>query len=127
MCNIGVSIDKDLNATQTYGYDPEKHEMCLPEKEHRLPEPFNTFAVLHEQGHAYNRHEIVSYFLTDTVVKQEKEAWEYAKECIKPQWHKLFDVYARASVATYENMFDQFGMIIAQAVLKGIVRNYRRS
>lgn len=96
--------------TYDYGYDPVDYSIQIP-YDIIHPEPFNTFILLHETGHAYHKHPVLDGFemtvaylfgrVPTYLIQREEEAWEYARQCVKEKYHRVFDEYAKLSVGTY--------------------------
>lgn len=61
------------------------------------------FVALHEIGHAYCKH---TWRNIDTptaqIMKEEKDAWNYARRCVKVKYHKEFDKFVKKRLGDAE-------------------------
>lgn len=64
------------------------------------------FIILHELGHAYYKH---GWRTEETskkqILKEEKEAWEYGKRCIKEKYYKEYDEFVSKRLEEYEQAY----------------------
>ena len=80
------------------GRDPVFEASLPPEiRERRMWSKRDLFCLLHELGHAANRHDPESGDLVDA----ECQAWQYAADCLQSAYHAELWIYANRCIATY--------------------------